>query len=169
MPCSSSGDSELDDYAIKPSNRHPLRLRPLPLLKQAIDTFLLKYRLLFICAGIGSMTSVPLMDVPYSESEAPSLNPATADQLADAYNVRVAGGPNTTMVLSLPEILNHIFTFNSKASNLNCALVCKEWKDLALDHVWAELPGPKPFVLLLAPLVESDTVIEGRPSLVSVL
>lgn len=102
----------------------------------------------------------------YSESEAPSLNRAAADPVADAY-VRVAGGPNL-MVLSLPEILNHIFTFNSKASNLNCALVCKEWKDLALDHVWAELPGPKPFVLLLAPLVESDTVIEGRPSLVSV-
>ena len=73
----------------------------------------------------------------------------------------------TPPALRLREILSHIFTFNSGGSNFACALVCKAWCDVALDHIWAELPGPKPLALLLAPLVESDTVVEGRACLVS--
>ena len=40
----------------------------------------------------------------------------------------------------------------------NCSLVCKNWNDVALDHVWRRVDGLKALFSLLGPLeVEQST------------
>jgi hypothetical protein len=55
-------------------------------------------------------------------------------------------------VLSIPELLEMIFSFGTQASNASYALVCRGWRELALDNVWREVDDIYYLLQLLAPL-----------------
>ena len=60
----------------------------------------------------------------------------------------------TQRVLAIPELLQIIFSFGTRASNASNALVCRNWCEAALDHVWMEVDTDDLYHLLrlLAPL-----------------
>jgi F-box-like len=55
-------------------------------------------------------------------------------------------------VLAIPELLRTIFSFGTRASNASNALVCRNWRDAALDHVWREIDDMYYLLHLLTPL-----------------
>jgi hypothetical protein len=55
-------------------------------------------------------------------------------------------------VLAIPEILEVIFSFGTRASNVSYALVCRGWRELALDNVWREVDDIYYLLQLLTPL-----------------
>ncbi|KAF8269848.1 hypothetical protein EI94DRAFT_1724445 [Lactarius quietus] len=55
-------------------------------------------------------------------------------------------------VLAIPELLHIIFSFGTRASNASNALVCRNWREAALDHVWMEVDDLYHLLQLLAPL-----------------
>lgn len=55
-------------------------------------------------------------------------------------------------VLAIPELLQIIFSFGTRASNASNALVCRNWYEAALDHVWTEVDDLYYLLQLLAPL-----------------
>lgn len=55
-------------------------------------------------------------------------------------------------VLAIPELLHIIFGFGTRASNASNALVCRNWREAALDHVWMEVDDIFYLLQLLAPL-----------------
>lgn len=48
-------------------------------------------------------------------------------------------------VLTVQEIITHIFGFLDQSSNARNARVCKTWSECALDAVWHEVPLPNVF------------------------
>ena len=54
-------------------------------------------------------------------------------------------------VLAIPELLQIIFSFGTRASNVSNALVCRGWREPALDHVWREVDDMYYLLQLLAP------------------
>jgi hypothetical protein len=60
-------------------------------------------------------------------------------------------------VLSIPELLQTIFSFGSQASNASNALVCRSWREPALDHVWHEVDDIYYLLHVLAPLRQEGT------------
>jgi hypothetical protein len=61
------------------------------------------------------------------------------------------------LVLAIPEVLEIIFNFGTQASNASCALVCRGWRELALDNVWREVDDIYYLLQLLAPLHAPST------------
>ncbi|KAH9967275.1 hypothetical protein BC827DRAFT_1172827 [Russula dissimulans] len=55
-------------------------------------------------------------------------------------------------VLAIPELLQTIFNFGTRASNASNALVCRSWSGPALDHVWREVDDLYCLLRLLVPL-----------------
>ena len=51
-----------------------------------------------------------------------------------------------------PELLGIIFSFGTRASNVSYALVCRGWRESALDNVWREVDDIHYLLQLLAPL-----------------
>ncbi|KAH9004724.1 hypothetical protein EDB86DRAFT_2885129 [Lactarius hatsudake] len=58
----------------------------------------------------------------------------------------------TQRVLAIPELLQIIFSFGTRASNASNALVCRNWREVALDYVWAEVDDMYYLLQILAPL-----------------
>ncbi|KAH9000313.1 hypothetical protein EDB92DRAFT_1789880 [Lactarius akahatsu] len=58
----------------------------------------------------------------------------------------------TQRVLAIPELLQIIFSFGTRASNASNALVCRNWHEVALDYVWAEVDDMYYLLQILAPL-----------------
>ncbi|KAH9967273.1 hypothetical protein BC827DRAFT_1264120 [Russula dissimulans] len=56
-------------------------------------------------------------------------------------------------VLAIPELLQRIFDFGTRASNASNALVCRSWSGPALDHVWREVDSLYYLLRLLVPLL----------------
>jgi hypothetical protein len=54
-------------------------------------------------------------------------------------------------VLSIPELLQIIFSFGTRASNVSNALVCQGWREPALDNIWREVDDIYYLLQLLAP------------------
>jgi hypothetical protein len=54
-------------------------------------------------------------------------------------------------VLAIPELLQIIFNFGTRASNVSNALVCRGWRELALDNVWREVDDIYYLLQLLVP------------------
>jgi hypothetical protein len=54
-------------------------------------------------------------------------------------------------VLAIPELLQIIFNFGTRASNVSNALVCQGWREPALDNVWREVDDIYYLLQLLAP------------------
>ena len=65
-------------------------------------------------------------------------------------------------VLSIPELLQTIFSFGSRASNVSNALVCRSWLEPALDQIWHEVDDIYYLLQLLAPL-EGEEYYVRRP------
>jgi F-box-like len=57
-------------------------------------------------------------------------------------------------VLAIPELLDMIFSYGTKASNAFCACVCRRWSEVALDNLWREVDNMYCLFGLLAPLEE---------------
>ncbi|KAH9072108.1 hypothetical protein EDB83DRAFT_2361230 [Lactarius deliciosus] len=58
----------------------------------------------------------------------------------------------TQRVLAIPELLQIIFSFGTRASNASNALVCRNWREVALDYVWAEVDDMYYLLQILSPL-----------------
>lgn len=58
-------------------------------------------------------------------------------------------------VLTVQEIIAHIFGFLDQRSNARNACVCKTWSECALDAVWYEVPLPNVFSSL-SPMEKRD-------------
>lgn len=54
--------------------------------------------------------------------------------------------------LAISEVLEVIFSFCHRSDAARCALVCRRWKDLALDCVWRELESLFHLFQILSPL-----------------
>lgn len=60
--------------------------------------------------------------------------------------------PASHRVLSIPELLDIIFNFLGRNSNVRNACVCKRWSDIALDVVWKEVDDLLDLFRLLKPI-----------------
>ncbi len=60
-------------------------------------------------------------------------------------------GSTVHRVLAIPELLQTIFSFGTRASNVSNALVCRGWREPALDNVWREVDDMYYLLQLLAP------------------
>ncbi|KAG9045392.1 hypothetical protein FS837_006383 [Tulasnella sp. UAMH 9824] len=54
----------------------------------------------------------------------------------------------------MAEMIDVIFSFASRSSLYNCALVCKSYHDIAIKHLWRRLPSAWPLVRLLGDIQE---------------
>ncbi|KAI0282471.1 hypothetical protein BGY98DRAFT_85930 [Russula aff. rugulosa BPL654] len=63
-------------------------------------------------------------------------------------------------VLANPELLGIIFSFGTRASNVSYALVCRGWRESALDNVWREVDDIYYLLQLLAPLRTRNSTLE---------
>jgi hypothetical protein len=66
-------------------------------------------------------------------------------------------------VLAIPELLQIIFGFGTRASNVSNALVCRGWCEPALDNVWREVDDIYYLLQLLTPFRcrQSDFYVRG--------
>ncbi|KAG8920000.1 hypothetical protein FRC01_000986 [Tulasnella sp. 417] len=51
--------------------------------------------------------------------------------------------------LAVPELLAHVFSFATASTLSSCALVCKQWSEVALDRLWRHLESMFPLLELL--------------------
>jgi len=61
-------------------------------------------------------------------------------------------------VCSIPELLDLIFDHIDPTSNVNNAIVCKVWSEVARDKLWREVCGPRRLLSILAPISDSTGV-----------
>lgn len=54
--------------------------------------------------------------------------------------------------LEIPELLYTIFAFSDSKSNVNNAVVCRQWSEICLDLLWREVADFRRLARLLAPL-----------------
>ena len=54
-------------------------------------------------------------------------------------------------VLAIPELLQIVFSFGTRASNVSNARVCRGWCEPALDNVWREVDDIYFLLQLLTP------------------
>lgn len=73
--------------------------------------------------------------------------PQVASSPASSFAYR----PTSHRVLAIPELLQIIFSFGTRASNVSNALVCQGWREPALDNVWREVDDIYYLLQLLAP------------------
>ena len=59
-------------------------------------------------------------------------------------------------VLSTPELLRIILSHVPHEDDMNCALTCKLWADIARDFLWHCVRDLRPLLQLLAPLATDD-------------
>ncbi|KIK96983.1 hypothetical protein PAXRUDRAFT_137252 [Paxillus rubicundulus Ve08.2h10] len=64
--------------------------------------------------------------------------------------------PTTHRVLFIPELVDIIFRFLDKKTNVTNALVCKQWSQIALDVVWKEVDDLVQLFSLLKPIREAE-------------
>lgn len=55
-------------------------------------------------------------------------------------------------VCSTPQLLDLIFDHLDPASNVNNAIVCKIWSEVARDKLWQEVRSPRRLLSILAPI-----------------
>ena len=72
-------------------------------------------------------------------------------QLASSPASSVGYRSTAHRVLAIPELLQIIFNFGTRASNVSNALVCRGWREPALDNVWREVDDIYYLLQLLAP------------------
>lgn len=53
---------------------------------------------------------------------------------------------------SIPELLDLIFDHLDPTSNVNNAVVCKIWSEVARDKLWREVCNPRQLLSILAPI-----------------
>ncbi|KAK7456436.1 hypothetical protein VKT23_010684 [Stygiomarasmius scandens] len=58
-------------------------------------------------------------------------------------------------VLRIPELLHFIFEQSSRKDNIQNALVCKQWSEIALDVVWHDVDSLAALFNLLSPVVKA--------------
>lgn len=63
-------------------------------------------------------------------------------------------------VLFIPELLDLIFNFLDKRTNVTNACVCKRWSDVALDVVWKEVDDLLRLFRLLKPILHQEDSFE---------
>jgi F-box-like len=68
----------------------------------------------------------------------------------------------THRVLSIPELLQTIFSFGTRASNASNALVCRSWREPALDHFWHEVDDIYYLLQILSPFRQEGTSFHVR-------
>ncbi|KAK7456435.1 hypothetical protein VKT23_010683 [Stygiomarasmius scandens] len=70
-------------------------------------------------------------------------------------------------VLCIPELLRIVFEFSKDASNAQCALVCKQWSEIALDVLWHDVNDLRTLFHSLSPLrkmSDHSYVFSARPT-----
>jgi hypothetical protein len=72
-------------------------------------------------------------------------------QVASSPTSSPGFGSTTHRVLAIPELLQTIFSFGTRASNVSNALVCRSWLEPALDNVWREVDDIYYLLKILAP------------------
>ena len=72
-------------------------------------------------------------------------------QVASSPISSLGYGSTAHRVLAIPELLQTIFSFGTRASNVSNAHVCREWREPALDNVWREVDDIYYLLQLLAP------------------
>lgn len=55
-------------------------------------------------------------------------------------------------VCSIPELLDLVFDHLDPNSNVNNAVVCKVWSEVARDKLWREVSSPRRLLSILAPI-----------------
>ena len=69
---------------------------------------------------------------------------------------------------SIPELLDLIFDHLDPGSNVNNAVVCKVWSEVACDKLWREVRDPRRLLSVLAPIsnlgVSSISVVRINPN-----
>jgi len=65
-------------------------------------------------------------------------------------------------VLTIPELLDTIFSNLGHSSNLNNSLVCRSWSEIALDALWRYVGDLQRLFNILAPLREREEAEEPR-------
>lgn len=68
-------------------------------------------------------------------------------------------------VLFIPELLDIIFGFLDRDTNVTNACVCKRWSDIALDVVWKEVDDLLHLFRLLKPISHQEDTYEYVSSL----
>ena len=63
-------------------------------------------------------------------------------------------------VLFIPELLDIIFNFLDRDSNIVNARVCKRWSEIALDVVWKEVDDLIYLFRLLKPICQQEDMFE---------
>jgi len=66
-------------------------------------------------------------------------------------------------VLAIPEFLQAVFDFGTRASNASNALVCRSWSGPASDHIWDEVDKLSYLLKLLVPLRRNQKPYVRRP------
>ncbi|KAF8835220.1 hypothetical protein BDN67DRAFT_959378 [Paxillus ammoniavirescens] len=64
--------------------------------------------------------------------------------------------PPTHRVLFIPELVDIVFNFLDRKTNVTNALVCKQWSQIALDVVWKEVDDLIQLFSLLKPIREAE-------------
>ncbi|KIJ11935.1 hypothetical protein PAXINDRAFT_118616, partial [Paxillus involutus ATCC 200175] len=64
--------------------------------------------------------------------------------------------PPAHRVLFIPELVDIIFNFLDKVTNVTNALVCEQWSQIALDVVWKEVDNLVQLFSLLKPIHEAE-------------
>lgn len=89
-----------------------------------------------------------------AESQSGQNHPATTEARANAEES--LGQSGSIQVLSVPELAGVIFSSVNQATLVACALVCRSWKEPALDELSQLLSGGEPQNDYIYPLREVD-------------
>jgi hypothetical protein len=82
--------------------------------------------------------------------------------VSSGYPIPLGYESTAHRVLGIPELLQTIFGFGSRASNVSNALVCRSWREPALDHVWHEVDDVYYLLQLLSPLHQEGSAFYVR-------
>lgn len=72
----------------------------------------------------------------------------------------IAASTGSHRVLFITELLDIIFSFLDRDSNVTNACVCKRWSDIALDVVWKEVDDLLHLFRLLKPICHQPDTYE---------
>ncbi|KAI5119251.1 hypothetical protein M0805_008802 [Coniferiporia weirii] len=65
-------------------------------------------------------------------------------------------------VLDIPEILDHIFNLSHASDIARSALTCRNWCDIALDHLWEKSPSLLKLLRILGPIERVEWNLENN-------
>lgn len=61
-------------------------------------------------------------------------------------------------VLEIPEIVELILSFLDQKEHAASACVCKQWSEIALDHLWRDVDDLYRLFSILAPLTPTELI-----------